>query len=164
MCRVESFIEHQDACNMGRLRPDSQPPQQPPPVCLSRTASSPSPSSETNFSTGPHWHGLVMPKPNEPTFLNPTTTAGAGAAETASKKSYKVCPNLDLRLSTTTSIIPIDITAASPKGDETRSTHLQLSIGSSEIGEKNESNSFVNHRNSPKESINSSDKPEGKPL
>ncbi|XP_047947112.1 zinc finger protein SHOOT GRAVITROPISM 5-like [Salvia hispanica] len=43
--RVESFIEHQDACSMGRIHP--------PPPCLSRTASSPSPSSDTNLSARP---------------------------------------------------------------------------------------------------------------
>ncbi|XP_051115661.1 zinc finger protein SHOOT GRAVITROPISM 5-like [Andrographis paniculata] len=42
--RVESFIEHQDACSMSRLRSECHP------VCLSRTASSPSPSSDTNLS------------------------------------------------------------------------------------------------------------------
>ncbi|KAF7813475.1 zinc finger protein SHOOT GRAVITROPISM 5-like [Senna tora] len=145
---VESFIEHQDTCNMGRLRPEVAPQQQQAAVCLSRTASSPSPSSETNFSTGrPNWRhgGLVMPmKPtSEPTFLSPTTTTVV----------KKVCPNLELQLSTTTSVI--DITgASSPKrgeDDTPRSSiqHLQLSIGSSEIGDKtNDSSiiSFVNRR------------------
>ncbi|KAK7370139.1 hypothetical protein VNO80_12196 [Phaseolus coccineus] len=46
--RVESFIEHQDACNVGRLGPETQAVHAA--VCLSRTASSP--SSENNFSTG----------------------------------------------------------------------------------------------------------------
>ncbi|KAI4347317.1 hypothetical protein L6164_008136 [Bauhinia variegata] len=152
--RVESFIEHQDACNMGRLRPESQPLQ--PPPCLSRTASSRSPSSETNFSTGP-WPGLVMaPKPAEPLFLNNNPPA-----ETPSKNNNygnkKLFPNLELQLSTTTTSNPIEIIAVSPKRGETHSTQLQLSIGSSEISEKNESN----NRNSPKESSNSSEKPGG---
>ncbi|KZV46793.1 protein SHOOT GRAVITROPISM 5-like [Dorcoceras hygrometricum] len=42
--RVESFIEHQDDCSMGRLRSEC-PPTPPPTACLSRTASSPSPSN-----------------------------------------------------------------------------------------------------------------------
>ncbi|KAK4750830.1 hypothetical protein SAY87_004312 [Trapa incisa] len=46
--RVESFIEHQDSCSMNRLRADSQGLQ---PPCLSRTASSPSRSSETHSTT-----------------------------------------------------------------------------------------------------------------
>lgn len=131
----------------------------------------------------------------EPTFLlNPTTTPATtttntaavaniniGGAETVtkSKNGYnKLFPNLDLRLSTTvtttatTSVIPIDITAAAattPKGGEARSTHLQLSIGSSEIGggEKNDQlcngggGGFVHGRSSPKEITNNSDKPQG---
>ncbi|XP_073295651.1 protein indeterminate-domain 14-like [Primulina huaijiensis] len=42
--RVESFIEHQDACSVGRLRSECHP-LHPPLACLSRTASSPSPSN-----------------------------------------------------------------------------------------------------------------------
>ncbi|XP_054787078.1 zinc finger protein SHOOT GRAVITROPISM 5-like [Prosopis cineraria] len=160
--RVESFIEHQDNCNMGRLRSETQPPlQQQPPACLSRTASSPSPSSETNFSTGlQNWNGLVLPKPiTEPaTLLNPTINTVAHRETSLSNNKYnKVCPNLDLRLSTSSSIIPID--TESPKRDdhhETRSNHFRISIG-----EENESNCFNTRRNSPKESCNSSDKPEG---
>jgi hypothetical protein len=144
--RVESFIEHQDACSMGRLRPESQALQ---PACLSRTASSPSPSSETNFSTAP-WHhaGLVMPKltqPPETTFLkNPT------ALPSKNTTNYH---NLELQLSTTSNSIDATAAAASvsPKRDDNHSTHLQLSIGSCEFGEKNESNT---NRNSPKESNN----------
>ncbi|OWM62661.1 zinc finger protein SHOOT GRAVITROPISM 5-like [Punica granatum] len=49
--RVESFIEHQDACSMSRLRADDSQGLQP--ACLSQTASSPSPSSDTNLSTTP---------------------------------------------------------------------------------------------------------------
>lgn len=137
--RVESFIEHQDACSMGRLRPESQALQQPA-ACLSRTASSPSPSSETNFSTAPSpWPSaaaLVLPKltqPPENTFLkNPTVPS-----------KYH---NLDLQLSTTSN---------SPKRDRdiddhnnnnnNHSTHLQLSIGSCEFGEKNVNNELSNN-------------------
>ncbi|XP_028785052.1 zinc finger protein SHOOT GRAVITROPISM 5-like [Neltuma alba] len=150
--RVESFIEHQDACNMGRLQSEGQPQQ---PACLSRTASSPSPSSETNFSAGPAWPppGLVMTKPNaEPTFLqnnNPII-----AHQTSSKTNHqnnKLYPNLDLQLSTATP--PNDVAR-----DDTHSTQLQLSIGSSDLSDKNESNRT---NSSPKESSNSSDKPPG---
>jgi hypothetical protein len=134
--RVESFIEHQDACSMGRLRHESQALQ---PACLSRTASSPSPSSDPNFSTAPWPAALVMPKltqPPETTFLkNPTVP------------NYH---NLDLQLSTTSNSNIDAAASVSPKRDDNHSTHLQLSIGSCEFGEKNESN-----RNSPKESITS---------
>ncbi|KAG6420773.1 hypothetical protein SASPL_117312 [Salvia splendens] len=55
--RVESFIEHQDACSMGRIHP--------PPPCLSRTASSPSPSSDTNLSAAPWQAALALPSMRE---------------------------------------------------------------------------------------------------
>ncbi|KAL2344177.1 hypothetical protein Fmac_005462 [Flemingia macrophylla] len=163
--RVESFIEHQDACNMGRLRPESQPLQ--PSACLSRTASSPSPSSETNFSTAPWPTRMILPKPTEPPtiFMNNPITA-ITTAETSSKNN-KLHPNLDLQLSTPTNnnknntnantsnianLIDAAIsTSQSPKMDhENHSTHLQLSIGSSDMSEKNESN-----RNSSEKSSNS---------
>ncbi|OAY46460.2 protein indeterminate-domain 16 isoform X2 [Manihot esculenta] len=118
--RVESFIEHQDTCNMGRLRPESQSLQ---PACLSRTASSPSPSADTNFSTVP-WSPLVIPrKTTDAMFLSPTVD----------KKDY----NLELQLSSTSN--PIDV-SVSPKIDDNHSTQLQLSIGSSDFIEKNDSN------------------------
>ncbi|KAF5445576.1 hypothetical protein F2P56_034620 [Juglans regia] len=138
--RVESFIEHQDACSLGHLRPE--PVQALQPACLSRTASSPSPSSETNFSTGP-WPTLVVPKPKPPdtTFFNPT--AGGNSSRTIA--SYH---NLELQLSTTSN--PNVDSSVSPKRDhDTHSTQLQLSIGSCEFGEKNESN--IANRYSPKE-------------
>ncbi|RDX92912.1 Protein SHOOT GRAVITROPISM 5 [Mucuna pruriens] len=165
--RVESFIEHQDACNMGRLRPESQPLQ--PSACLSRTASSPSPSSETNFSTAPWPTRMIIPKPTEQhtIFMNNPTTAITNA-ETSSKNN-KLHPNLDLQLSTPITTInnntntntsnianPIDATSLSPKRDhhENHSTHLQLSIGSSDMSEKNESNrnSSENSNNDQKQS------------
>ena len=90
-------------------------------------------------------------KPTETTFLNPTTiTAGDNSSKNT---SYH---NLELQLSTTSN--PIDV-SASPKTEEANhSTQLQLSIGSSEFGEKNESN-LSNIRNSPKEGTITSDKP-----
>ncbi|KAL8241955.1 hypothetical protein R6Q59_012257 [Mikania micrantha] len=46
--RVESFIEHQDACMVRRVHADLPPFQQ---ACSSRTASSTSPSNDINFSS-----------------------------------------------------------------------------------------------------------------
>ncbi|GMI96379.1 INDETERMINATE(ID)-DOMAIN 15, SHOOT GRAVITROPISM 5, ARABIDOPSIS THALIANA INDETERMINATE(ID)-DOMAIN 15 [Hibiscus trionum] len=66
--RVESFIEHQDACQMSRGRPQSQAIR---PACLSGTASSSNPSSDTNFSTVP-WPSLEL---QLLTTSNPTETA-----------------------------------------------------------------------------------------
>lgn len=168
---MESFIEHQDACNMGRLRTEPhQPLQQQPPACLSRTTSSPSPSSETNFSTCPNWPvGLVMAKPTttEPTFLmNPTTTIPTTTTENSPSKNNKLHPNLDLQLSTNTSnTYTIDVVAASlspnkrDQDQNNHSTQLQLSIGSSDhIHHKNDQS---NRNSSPKESSNSSEKHAG---
>lgn len=145
-CRVESFIEHQDACNMGRLRPESQSLQ---PACLSRTASSPSPSSDTNFSTAP-WPPLIMPRPTtDAMFLSPTVEK---------KDLFKSAHyhNLELQLSTTSNPIEVSV---SPKRDDNHSTQLQLSIGSSDFGEKNESNITYSNKDaskgSPRESNNS---------
>lgn len=139
--RVESFIEHQDACSMGRLRSEPQGLQ---PACLSRTASSPSPSSETNFTTSP-WPNLMIPKPTiEAMFLTHTEKKSSRNA------NYH---NLELQLSTISN--PIDV-SVSPKRDENHSTQLQLSIGSSDFSEKNYSNiSYAKkdaEKNSPKES------------
>ncbi|KAJ4851499.1 hypothetical protein Tsubulata_026250 [Turnera subulata] len=157
--RVESFIEHQDACNMGRLRSESQSLQ--PAACLSRTASSPSPSSDTNFSTAP-WPPLIIPRPtSDAMFLSPTT---AHHVENNNKKDCSSTKgalmsfhNLELQLSTTSSN-PVEV-SVSPKRDDNHSTQLQLSIGSSDLSEKNESNiSSTNKdasKSSPRESNNS---------
>lgn len=142
--RVESFIEHQDACNLGRLRSESQVLQQA--ACLSRTASSPSPSSDTNFSavTVPNWPAtLVMPK-------KPSETC-AFLRENPSKSQRYHHHNLELQLSTaTTSNNPIEIISVSPKRDDNHSTQLQLSIGSSDFSDKNELSNITN-RNSPRD-------------
>ncbi|KAE9597473.1 hypothetical protein Lal_00029893 [Lupinus albus] len=143
--RVESFIEHQDACTMGRIRQEPQTLQAP---CLSRTASSPSPSSETNFSTAPWPPSLVIPKnqylvikatQEKHTFLNPTTTTTAIVttnAETSSKNNNKLIhPNLDLKLSTIDHhVVAVPISLPSPKN--ICGNGLQLSIGSSDISDK----------------------------
>ncbi|GMH14086.1 hypothetical protein Nepgr_015927 [Nepenthes gracilis] len=98
--RVESFIEHQDACHTGCLRLTDHHSQGrlQTTVCLSRTASSPSPSSDTNFNRPAPWS---------------TSAAAAAAASLAMPKTNSAahCRNLE----------------------------LQLSIGSSELSDKNES-------------------------
>jgi hypothetical protein len=87
VCRVESFIEHQDTCNAGRARADPSPacgpgstgvaaasagsqPQAPPPMSLSRTASSTSPSSDIVISPVAAWPGS-----SAPTIPSPATAA-----------------------------------------------------------------------------------------
>ncbi|XP_042489997.1 zinc finger protein SHOOT GRAVITROPISM 5-like [Macadamia integrifolia] len=117
--RVESFIEHQDSCNASRLRTELQTLQA---ACLSRTASSPSPSSDTNFSTAP-WPGLRLPKP----------VAGTMNNDQHHNLELQLLPSSN-KLSNT-----IDV-SVSPNSEENHATQLQLSIGSCDHGEKNEPN------------------------
>ncbi|WCJ42159.1 Protein indeterminate-domain 14 [Euphorbia peplus] len=131
--RVESFIEHQDTCDLGRnstIFPEQtqsvQQVQQH--ACLSRTASSPSPSTDTNFSNGPWHQGLVISRPKpDAMFL-------------MKQKDY----NLDLQLSTSSNPHEVSI---SPKKDDNHSTQLQLSIGSSNFNRKSDPN---DHKDAPK--------------
>nr|XP_023912071.1 protein SHOOT GRAVITROPISM 5-like [Quercus suber]POF10840.1 protein shoot gravitropism 5 [Quercus suber] len=113
--RVESFIEHQDTCNVRHSRPEIQALQ---PACSSRTASSTSPSSDNtnNFSIAP-LPGLSTPKPTEPVFL---TSEQNNAPSTSKARQH----NLELQL------LP-----------SSNALSLKLSIGSScDGGERNESN------------------------
>ncbi|KAK4801745.1 hypothetical protein SAY86_022232 [Trapa natans] len=137
--RVESFIEHQDACNIGRLRSEMQALQ---PACLSRTASSPSPSSDTKFGTVPWppppqppplYNLNLFPKPRDSLFmLSPTTLDSSSKNNTCNNNSNngRQYHNLELQLSTASN--PIDV-SVSIERDENRSTQLQLSIGSADL-------------------------------
>ncbi|KAK6787806.1 hypothetical protein RDI58_016331 [Solanum bulbocastanum] len=128
--RVESFIEHQDLCSFGRLRSESQSLiQLPSAPCLSRTASSPSPSSDhtnnliTTTNTVP-WPNFIMNTPN------------------AIIQKH----NLELQLLTTTTTTtspssPFDVSVSSKSRDD---HNLQLSIGSSDLSEKNDSENNTN--------------------
>ncbi|XP_059304234.1 zinc finger protein SHOOT GRAVITROPISM 5-like [Lycium ferocissimum] len=119
--RVESFIEHQDACSMGRLRSESQSLH---PPCLSRTASSPSPSSDTNLSTAP-WSSTLLK--NLSSANNPNIILN-------SKKQH----NLELQLLTTTtssSSPAFDVSVSSKRNEDHSTYNLQLSIGSNESSE-----------------------------
>ncbi|KAK8686748.1 hypothetical protein V6N13_125768 [Hibiscus sabdariffa] len=111
--RVESFIEHQDACHMGRvIRPESQAVQL---ACLSRTASSPTPSTDTHFSTAP-WPSLVLPKTKDTLVSSPTK-------DNSPKNAHS--HNLELQLLTT-----LNPTEVSISKDDNHSTQLQLSVSS----------------------------------
>lgn len=137
--RVESFIEHQDSCKLGHHQQQSE--QKIP--CLSRTASSPtpSPSSDTNFSflkqnqtfstTIDHHHHDGADKYSTKTTIIPQRII-----------SHNHHQNLDLQLSTNSTSIHVSV---SPKRHENYSTHLQLSIGSCNYGEKNDHDSNSNN-------------------
>ncbi|XP_057951914.1 protein indeterminate-domain 16-like [Malania oleifera] len=131
--RVESFIEHQDACNMGRLRPESE--------TLSRTASSPSPSSDTNLMPWPPAAALlIMPKPTQ--FADKNSTKNTN-------NSTHHYHNLELQLLTSSTATTASINATTtpslvPKEvDDNGSTQLQLSIG---LRDKNKKDSDTNSR------------------
>lgn len=111
--RVESFIEHQDACNVRgkNQQPEFQATTMQP-ACSSRTASSTSPSSEANFSVSAPLQGLpvILPKP----FDKPSTSHQH---------------NLELQL-----LLP---SSTNPRAEKQKlnnqnyeTTHLKLSIGS----------------------------------
>ncbi|PPR99400.1 hypothetical protein GOBAR_AA21275 [Gossypium barbadense] len=97
--QVESFIEHQDACHMGRV---GQEPQALQPACLSRTASSHSPSSDTNFSTSP-W---------------PSSLMFAKTMDTPSSPHKAQFHNLELQLLTTSSPSPTEAKKYSTQAGE----------------------------------------------
>ncbi|XP_022732952.1 protein SHOOT GRAVITROPISM 5 [Durio zibethinus] len=120
--RVESFIEHQDACTIRQVQPELQALH---PACSSRTASSTSPSSDANFSIAP-LPGLPMPKSTEPVFLH-------SYASTSGHQNH-LQQNLELQL------LPSSSTHSSWNSDENCATHLKLSIGSSDGVEKSELN------------------------
>ncbi|KAF3792402.1 indeterminate-domain 14 protein [Nymphaea thermarum] len=116
--RVESFIEHQDVCSAGRDRQEQQVPLS---VSLSRTASTTSPSSDTNFSA-PNWSAMKIS----------SYPSGFGAA------SDHYPQNLELQLLPTSNNHP---TSPNPTNqllnkDGNQSTILQLSIGSGHEGNK----------------------------
>ncbi|XP_061367080.1 zinc finger protein SHOOT GRAVITROPISM 5 isoform X1 [Gastrolobium bilobum] len=105
--RVESFIEHQDACTVRQYRPELQALQ---PACSSRTASSTSPSSEANFSITP-LQGLPLLKPVDQIHNKLSTTNNQH--------------NLELQL------LPSSINSQEKRNSkENFETHLKLSIGS----------------------------------
>ncbi|KAJ8554102.1 hypothetical protein K7X08_024780 [Anisodus acutangulus] len=123
--RVESFIEHQDACSIGRLRSESQSLH---PPCLSRTASSPSPSSETNLSTAP-WSCTLLKN-----LSSTATHANNPNIILNTKKQH----NLELQLLTTTTTSlsrAFDVSVSSKPNEDHSTYNLQLSIGSNESSE-----------------------------
>ncbi|KAA8532405.1 hypothetical protein F0562_032426 [Nyssa sinensis] len=121
--RVESFIEHQDTCTVRRARPEMQVLQ---PACSSRTASSTSPSSDTNLSIVPLPRLVIPTTPAEPVFLHPERN-------NSSSDDHQL-HNLELQLQ------PSSNAYFSRNCYENQATHLKLSIGSCSASELNEKN------------------------
>ncbi|PKU86719.1 protein indeterminate-domain 16 [Dendrobium catenatum] len=124
--RVESFIEHQDTCNAGRARPA-------PPACVSRSASSQSPSSDQTIFIPPP---ALLPTASMWQALRPPKTAGAASflqldhyTPSSSSHILRRRPNIELQLLPAEPGIPSS--TPSPSSDDTRATKLELTIGNS---------------------------------
>ncbi|CAL0324829.1 unnamed protein product [Lupinus luteus] len=122
--RVESFIEHQDSCNIRQHRPELQALQ---PACSSRTASSTSPSSEANFSIATtKLQGLRLPKSAEK--VDALLTSEIHNKPCTSDHMH----NLELQL------LPSSTNSQEKRNscDQNYETHLKLSIGSCSNNDK----------------------------
>ncbi|KAI3778732.1 hypothetical protein L2E82_08115 [Cichorium intybus] len=102
--RVESFIEHQDACTIRRIHADLPAFQ---PACSSRTASSTSPSGDKNFSSIPTMPRLQHRQPPPQNVFSQT--------------QEDMQNNLELQLLPSLSLY---------EQNNNHQTHLNLSIGS----------------------------------
>ncbi|XP_051147525.1 zinc finger protein SHOOT GRAVITROPISM 5-like [Andrographis paniculata] len=123
--RVESFIEHQDACDMGRLRSECRRPQAaaPPPLAASSTSQ----SSDTNLSVVAPWITSSARAPWAPKLIGAAAeNGGGGGGRNGCSNTISEPPDLELQLLTK---------ATSGGGGVESTTQLQLSIGSSEAGE-----------------------------
>ncbi|XP_041016226.1 zinc finger protein SHOOT GRAVITROPISM 5-like [Juglans microcarpa x Juglans regia] len=124
--RVESFIEHQDACTVREARPAEIQSLQP--ACSSRTASSTSPSiSDTNNISTTLLPGSLMSKPAE---VPASLSSDQKNLHSTSERNH----NLELQLLLSPRALSLR------NSDDTCATHLNLSIGSCDGSEKNESN------------------------
>ncbi|KAH1097910.1 hypothetical protein J1N35_014831 [Gossypium stocksii] len=121
--RVESFIEHQDACTVRGVQPELQAVH---PGCSSRSASSTSPSSDANVG--------IFPVPRIGLSITKSTDPPVFSYSNASTSDHHPQPqhNLELQL----------LPSSTTHSDEDCPTHLKLSIGSSDGGEKNEPSKF----------------------
>ncbi|XP_059655281.1 zinc finger protein SHOOT GRAVITROPISM 5 [Cornus florida] len=128
--RVESFIEHQDTCSLRHVQPELQALQ---PGCSSRTASSTSPSSDTNFSIVPLPITAAMPTlpPAERVFLSASGRHNSSSPPVDHDHDHdQQQHNLELQL------LPSSNTCCMLRNsDENQETHLKLSVGSCSGGE-----------------------------
>ncbi|CAL5339098.1 zinc finger protein SHOOT GRAVITROPISM 5-like [Camellia sinensis] len=121
--RVESFIEHQDTCTLRPALPELQALQ---PSWSPRTASSMTPTNDTNFSIAPILPRLAVPKPVGPVFLCPERHSSSNTDDQQH--------NLELQLLSSSSNA---YASALQICDENHATNLKLSIGSCSQGEQN---------------------------
>ncbi|KAF7133445.1 hypothetical protein RHSIM_Rhsim09G0084600 [Rhododendron simsii] len=111
--QVESFIEHQDACNVRRVRPEVLQALQP--VCSSRSASSTSPSSDNNFGIVPLQRISVPPNTSEAMFLGPERYSCSSTDDHHHNLELQLLPSSNHVLRSC---------------DQNHATNLKLSIGS----------------------------------
>ncbi|XP_048429087.1 zinc finger protein SHOOT GRAVITROPISM 5-like [Pyrus x bretschneideri] len=159
--RVESFIEHQDTCTVRHVvLPELQAALQPA-ACSSRTASSTSPSSDTNFSISNNVAAPVV-LAGLPVRPNPTdhhdqrdgmnTYISCNRQQQQQQQVHKNILELQLLPSSNAH------TSSPPNLDKGYATNLKLSIGSPSSdqldNEKNESSKYnsshiIRRRSSP---------------
>ncbi|CAL9188703.1 unnamed protein product [Musa hybrid cultivar] len=122
--RVESFIEHQDTCTAGQARAQLQITTQPP-ACLSRTTSTTSRSSDTNFSPRV-WPGLRMQTPGAAVFVTRPDQPPSSRPDQFCTQSIE----LQLLPPPSRRHTPLSSSALlSTAIEEAKATKLQLSIG-----------------------------------
>ncbi|KAL6295309.1 hypothetical protein ACE6H2_003451 [Prunus campanulata] len=140
--RVESFIEHQDTCTVRHVvRPEFQVALQP--ACSSRTASSTSPSSDTNFSINNNNNNNVpQVLPGLPMRPNPTHHHDH-QREHALNNPHSSCNHHQQQQVHNNNILELQLlpssntrTTSPPNLDENHATHLKLSIGSSSCDQR----------------------------
>lgn len=137
--RVESFIEHQDACTIRRVQPDHLQvslQQQQQPACSSRTASSTSPSSDnTNFnitiaplqrSFSMSIHNMTTPPPLTDQTVNKNRD-NANTSTTFPNDQHQ--HNLELQLLPSSSNTAYSSYKCNAHDKNHHATHLKLSIG-----------------------------------
>ncbi|XP_017216289.1 zinc finger protein SHOOT GRAVITROPISM 5 [Daucus carota subsp. sativus] len=135
--RVESFIEHQDACTI-RVQPDHLQvmlqQKQPPQACSSRTASSASPSSENNLS---RMSNVLrsFPLPAPPQVLQQQTVRDhMRNVAPQHDHDYPSHPNLELQLLPLSSNnTPKTCQVFKANRDENHVIDLNLSVGTNEF-------------------------------
>lgn len=143
--RVESFIEHQDACNIRRIRPDhlqvtlQQQQHQQQQACSSRTASSTSPSSDTNFTNfAALSRSFSIPKNNISPNPDNLRLDRENLDRSPTDKEHDHQHNLELQLlPSSSSMQPCSLYSNCSEND---STHLKLSIGTSSCSTRTNEN------------------------